>query len=91
MTLLLVMLHTGTMFAVMLLLEALEGDLLLECDAFKRFAIRIIWATAITGAIGLALQKIIEKTMFKGTEKAEIELLFSRLDLIAPALAAAGC
>ena len=50
----------------------------------------MIWATAITGVIGEVLKKIIEQTMFKGSEKAEIELLFSRLDLIAPALAAAG-
>jgi undecaprenyl-diphosphatase len=34
--------------------------------------------------------KLIEKTAFKGQTKAEIELLFGRLDLIAPALAAAG-
>jgi undecaprenyl-diphosphatase len=33
---------------------------------------------------------VIEKTMFKGAPKAEIELLFGRLDLIAPALFAAG-
>jgi undecaprenyl-diphosphatase len=59
-------------------------------DAFKRFAIRLIWATALTGIVGEVIKKIIEKTLFKGAEKAEIELLFGRLDLIAPALAAAG-
>ena len=40
--------------------------------------------------IGEALVKTIEKVMFKGLPKAEIELLFGRLDLIAPALLAAG-
>jgi undecaprenyl-diphosphatase len=91
MTLLLVMLHTGTMFAVIVYFwKHWKETYFSSADAFKRFAIRVIWATAITGVIGLALQKVIEKTMFKGAEKAEIELLFSRLDLIAPALAAAG-
>jgi undecaprenyl-diphosphatase len=33
---------------------------------------------------------VIEETLFHGTEKAEIEQLFSHLELIAPALAAAG-
>jgi len=91
MTLLLVMLHTGTMFAVIVYFwRHWKETYFSSANAFKRFAIRVIWATAITGVIGLALQRIIEKTMFKGAEKAEIELLFSRLDLIAPALAAAG-
>ena len=40
--------------------------------------------------IGYPLIKVIEKTAFKGQSKAEIELLFSRLDLIAYALLAAG-
>jgi undecaprenyl-diphosphatase len=59
-------------------------------DAFKRFAIRLIWASLLTGVIGEAIIKAIEKTAFKGASKGEIELLFGRLDLVAPALAAAG-
>ncbi len=91
MTLLLVMLHTGTMFAVIVYFwNQWKRAYFSSADAFKRFAIRIIWATALTGIIGEAIKKVIEKTMFHGAEKAEIEMLFSRLDLIAPALAAAG-
>jgi len=91
MTLLLVMLHTGTMFAVIVYFwSQWKRAYFSSSDAFKRFAIRIIWATALTGIIGEIIKKIIEKTMFKGAEKAEIEMLFSRLDLIAPALFAAG-
>jgi len=91
MTLLIVMLHTGTMFAVILYFwRTWIKTYFSSADAFKRFAIRALWATVLTGVFGLALQKLIEKTMFKGQPKAEIELLFSRLDLIAPALAAAG-
>ncbi len=47
-------------------------------------------ATALTGVIGEALIKGIEKFGFHGAPNAEVEQLFGRLDLIAPALAAAG-
>jgi undecaprenyl-diphosphatase len=91
MTLLLVMLHTGTMFAVIVYFwNQWKKTYFATSDAFKRFAIRLIWATFLTGVIGETIKKIIEKTLFKGQPKAEIELLFGRLDLIAPALAAAG-
>src|ERR1700691_693381 len=43
-----------------------------------------------TGIVGEALKKIIEKTLFRGAPTAEIEQLFSHLELIAPALATAG-
>jgi undecaprenyl-diphosphatase len=91
MTLLLVMLHTGTMFAVIAYFwKQWKKTYFSSSDAFKRFAIRVIWATLLTGVIGEVIVKLIEKTAFKGQTKAEIELLFGRLDLIAPALAAAG-
>jgi undecaprenyl-diphosphatase len=91
MTLLLVMLHTGTMFAVIAYFwKQWKKTYFSSSDAFKRFAIRVIWATLLTGIIGELIVKLIEKTAFKGQSKAEIELLFGRLDLIAPALAAAG-
>ena len=91
MTLLLVMLHTGTMFAVIAYFwKTWRRTYFASSDAFQRFAIRVIWATVLTGVIGEVLIKLIEKTMFKGASKAEIELLFGRLDLIAPALLAAG-
>jgi undecaprenyl-diphosphatase len=50
----------------------------------------IILATGITGVLGLALVKLIEKTVLRGYENAEAEHLFSHLEWIAPALAAAG-
>ena len=59
-------------------------------EAFQRFAGLVIWATVLTGVIGEGIKKAIEHWMFKGSDKAEIESLFGRLDLIAPALAAAG-
>jgi undecaprenyl-diphosphatase len=91
MTLLLVMLHTGTMFAVIAYFwKTWKNAYFSSTDAFKRFAVLVIWATALTGIVGEALKKIIEKTLFRGAPKAEIEQLFSHLELIAPALAAAG-
>jgi undecaprenyl-diphosphatase len=91
MTLLLVMLHTGTMFAVIAYFwKQWKQTYFSSTDAFKRFAVRLVWATALTGVVGEALIKVIEHTLFKGAPKAQIEDLFGRLDLIAPALAAAG-
>jgi undecaprenyl-diphosphatase len=91
MTLVLVMLHTGTMFAVIAYFwNQWKRTYFASSDAFKRIAIRIVWATALTGIIGETINKIIEKTAFKGLPKAQIEDLFGRLDLVAPALAVAG-
>jgi undecaprenyl-diphosphatase len=91
MTLLLVMLHTGTMFAVIAYFwRQWRQSYFATMDAFKRFALRLIYATALTGIVGEALIKLVEHTMFKGAPKAEIEDLFGRLDLVAPALACAG-
>jgi undecaprenyl-diphosphatase len=91
MTLVLVMLHTGTMFAVIAYFwKQWRQSYFATRDAFWRAAIRIVWATVLTGIVGEAIQKIIEKTAFKGLPKAQIEDLFGRLDWVAPALAAAG-
>src|SRR6202522_3950652 len=91
MTLLLVMLHTGTMFAVIVYFwNQWKKTYFSSGDAFKRFLIRLIWASLLTAIIGEVIVKVIEKTAFKGASKGEIELLFGRLDLIAPALAAVG-
>jgi undecaprenyl-diphosphatase len=91
MTLVLVMLHTGTMFAVIFYFwRQWKTTYFQNMDVFKRFAWLVILATVLTGVVGEAIIKVIEKTAFKNEPKAEIELLFSRLDLIAPALAAAG-
>src|ERR1700712_4257207 len=61
MTLLLVMLHTGTMFAVIVYFWAQwKRSYFSTVDAFKRFAIRAIWATGLTGIIGYPIVKLIE-------------------------------
>jgi undecaprenyl-diphosphatase len=91
MTLLLVMLHTGTMFAVIVYFwKTWKRVYFSSGETFQRFAVRVIWATLLTGVVGEALKKVIEKTLFHGAPSAELEQLFSHLELIAPALAAAG-
>ena len=74
MTLLLVMLHTGTMFAVIAYFwRQWMQSYFATADAFKRFALRLVYATVLTGIVGEALIKLVEHTMFKGAPKAEIE------------------
>ena len=91
MTLLLVMLHTGTMFAVIVYFwPQWRSTYFQDGPAFKRIAGLVIVATALTGVIGEVIIKVIEKTLFRGVPHAEIEDLFSHLEFIAPALAAAG-
>ncbi|GAC1459993.1 MAG: undecaprenyl-diphosphate phosphatase [Steroidobacteraceae bacterium] len=91
MTLLLVMLHTGTMFAVIVYFwRRWRGSYFSSTAAFRNFAVLIVIATALTAVVGVALVKLIEKTAFRNLPHAQIEDLFSHLELIAPALAAAG-
>ncbi|MGA8109211.1 MAG: undecaprenyl-diphosphate phosphatase [Acidobacteriaceae bacterium] len=91
MTLLLVMLHTGTMFAVIVYFwRQWRRTFFSSMQDFKRFAWLAIIATALTGLIGEIAIKIIEHTIFKGVPHAQIEDLFGRLGIIAPALLAAG-
>jgi undecaprenyl-diphosphatase len=91
-TVLLVMLHTGTMFAVIVYFWGRWRRAFLESAAdFKQFVIALILASALTGVIGYGLIKAIEKFAFPGKPHAWVEeLLFGRLDLIAAALAAVG-
>jgi len=91
MTFVLVMLHTGIMFAVIAYFwKAWKQHYFSSVANFKAIAWKVIIATIVTGVIGLALQLLIEKIYLKGTEKAEVEALFSQLPLIAAALLAVG-
>jgi undecaprenyl-diphosphatase len=91
MTLLLVTLHTGTMFAVIVYFwRQWRAIYFHSAAAFRRFAVEVVIATALTGVIGLSVAKLIEKTVLRGVPHAQIEDLFSHLEFIAPALAAVG-
>jgi undecaprenyl-diphosphatase len=91
MTMLLVMLHTGTMFAVIVYFwKGWKRDYFASAGQFQWFAIQVIAATICTGIVGYGLKILIEKVFMRGAEHAEIENLFSNLPLIAGALAAVG-
>lgn len=91
MTLLLVMLHTGTMVAVIVYFwPQWRGTYFHSAAAFRAFAWQVLIATFCTALIGEGIVKIIEKTLWRNVPHAEIEDLFSHLEFIAPALAAAG-
>ncbi|MGB7282191.1 MAG: undecaprenyl-diphosphate phosphatase [Candidatus Acidiferrum sp.] len=91
MTLLLVMLHTGTMFAVIVYFwQRWRRTFFQSAADFKRFAFVLVLASILTALVGGGLIEGIEKLFFRGQPHAWIEQLFDRLDLIAPALAVAG-
>ncbi len=91
MTMLLVMLHTGTMFAVIVYFwKGWKRDYFASTAQLQWFVIQIILATICTGIVGYGLKILIEKVFMRGVEHAEIENLFSNLPLIAGALTAVG-
>ena len=91
MTMLLVMLHTGTMFAVIVYFwKGWKRDYFASGGQLQWFAIQIGIATLCTGVVGYGLKIIIEKIFMRGLPHAEIEDLFSNLPLMASALAAVG-
>lgn len=87
MTFFLVMLHAGTMVAVILYFWPRWKKLKAE---FWKMA---IFATGVTGVLGLGLKFVIEKVVlgrFMGESRGEIELLFKSLPLMAGSLFFAG-
>jgi undecaprenyl-diphosphatase len=91
MTLLLVMLHTGTMLAVIVYFwQRWRRAFFSSVPEFRSFAIALIAATVLTGIVGGAVIECIEKVLMRHEAHAWVEQLFNRLDLIAAALAAAG-
>jgi len=91
MTLLLVMLHTGTMFAVIFYFwSAWRESFLASKKIFWNSARLIAIATFFTGVVGLFLKSLIEKYLLGNVPHAEIELLFGNLSLISASLAAVG-
>lgn len=90
MTLLLVMLHTGTMLAVIIYFwRSWRDRYFSSASTFWPFARAVAVATALTGVVGLALMYFIEHVVLRGTH-AEIEQLFGNVYIIAGGLAAAG-
>ena len=94
---LLIMLHTGTMFAAIVYFWSGWKATLFPPQASagsgRRFVVMILLATAVTGVLGLGLQYLIERVVLErmlGHPHGEVEQLFRELPLIGAALTAAG-
>jgi undecaprenyl-diphosphatase len=97
MVFLLIMLHTGTMFAAITYFWSGWKAILLSPNAEpgsgRRFALMIVLATAATGVLGLGLKFLIEHVVLErmlGRPHGEVEELFNRLWLVGTALSVAG-
>ncbi len=91
MTLLLVMLHTGTMFAVIgYFWRSWRESFFSSREALADVFRLVVVATLMTGIIGLGLKTLIEHVFMKGMQHAEIEDLFGNTTLISAALFAVG-
>ncbi|MBU6410155.1 MAG: undecaprenyl-diphosphate phosphatase, partial [Verrucomicrobia bacterium] len=91
MTMLLVMLHTGTMFAVIAYFwKGWMRDYFSVPAKLRWFVIQITVATFCTLIVGLGLKEIIEKVFLRARPHAQIEDIFSNLPLMAVSLAAVG-
>lgn len=91
MTLILVMLHTGTMLAVIVYFWQRWRSTYFSSreQGYRQLAV-LIGATAVTGVIGLTLQYALKHLFMNGDAHFEIEMLFGNARLMAAALAAAG-
>jgi undecaprenyl-diphosphatase len=97
MTFLIVMLHTGTMFAVIAFFwkrwRAVLSASRQEPGGRLRLILMVLLATAVTGVVGLGMKFVIEKVIFirlMGHEKGEVEELFKNLPLVATGLLLVG-
>ena len=91
MTFLLVMLHTGTMLAVIAYFwNTWRSRYFSSAAGFWSFARSLCLATVCTAIVGFGLLILIEHVILRGAAKAEVEQLFGNTALIAVALAAVG-
>ena len=91
MTFLLVMLHTGTMFAVILYFwKAWKRTFFTDAASFRRMCLHVGSATVITLLVGFGLKLFIEKIILRGSSHAEMEDLFGHLPSVGTALLTAG-
>lgn len=91
MTLLLVMLHTGTMLAVIIYFwKSWKASYFSSGETFRNAALLIAVATFLTGVGALALMVLIEKVFLHGVAHAQVEMIFGNLGLISLSLAVVG-
>jgi len=88
---LLAMLHTGTVLAVILYFrDSWRRRFFSGVDAFRTAVARVALATAASLGVYLVLAQVIKRTLLHGRPGAQVEDLFSNLNLIAVALAVGG-
>ena len=91
MTYLMVMLHAGTMVAMVAYFwGAWRRSFFASRAVFRDFAVRAALATAATALVGYPLQVLVVRLVLRGRPGAQVEDLFSNLPLMAACLAAAG-
>lgn len=103
MVFLLIMLHTGTMFAVLVyfwqrwrgiwLTKEATAENSKSGESRYHFLMMVLVATAVTGVVGYGLKIFLEQVVlvrWMGRAKGEVEDLFRELPLVATALFAAG-
>ena len=91
MTFLLVMLHTGTMVAVIAYFwNAWKRTFFANAASFRETTVNVIAATVATLIVGFSLKVLIEKVFMHGSSKDEMEDLFGHLPLVGGALLTAG-
>ncbi len=91
MTFLLVMLHTGTMFAVILYFwKAWKRTFFSDAASFRRMCLHVGSATVVTLVVGFGLKLFIEKVILHGSSHDEMEDLFGHLPSVGTALLTAG-
>ena len=90
-TLLLVMLHTGTMLAVIVFFwKSWQENFFKTSQVLWDSIIMLATATVATLSVGFILKIAIEKVLLKGIAHPEMELLFGNLSIISGALAVVG-
>jgi undecaprenyl-diphosphatase len=91
MTMLLVMLHTGTMFAVIVYFwKGWVHDYFSSALRFKDFVVQMVVATVCTLGLFEVISVVAKKIFLHGAEHADVEDLFSNLTLVGAALFAVG-
>jgi undecaprenyl-diphosphatase len=91
MTMLLVMLHTGTMFAVIVYFwKSWKATYFASRSAAWRHAVPLVLSTALTAVVTLSIMALIKYGFLRNAPKGEIETLFGNLPLIALSLALVG-
>ena len=91
MTFLLVMLHTGTMFAVIVYFwKSWKTAYFSSWESFRTNVIYAVLATTATGVVGLTLLQILKHVFANGSTPFEVEQLFDNTKIIATGLAASG-